>query len=156
MNVVDEVKKIDTGTATGITLFFISVLAPGLLVVFLYKRELFIELETTKLVLLSLAIGAPGVILPQFISTICSAVYQSNHGVSKEVLGSPSEWFNRHSISNAINMYLLIFIAYVFKLQFLAFAWVYIVLIILLSLYEMIYLTKRAKNPGEFPPIDAK
>ncbi|EHR6436473.1 hypothetical protein KUK81_003694 [Vibrio parahaemolyticus] len=67
MSVVDEVKKIHINTVTAVTLFFFSVLAPGLLMMFLYKRGLFVELETLKLVLLSLALGAPGVVLPQFM-----------------------------------------------------------------------------------------
>ncbi|HHX8286351.1 TPA: hypothetical protein ACVOYT_004526 [Vibrio diabolicus] len=156
MSVVDEVKKIDINTATAVTLFFFSVLAPGLLIMFLYKRELFVELETLKLVLLSLALGAPGVVLPQFMSTICTAVYPLKLNVPRPLFGDPKEWFFRHSISNAINMYLLIFIGYVFEFQFYIFAWVYLVSIVLLSVYEIIYLIKRGINPEKYPPIDVE
>ncbi|ELN6933041.1 hypothetical protein RZY48_002459 [Vibrio navarrensis] len=153
MSVVDEVKKIDINTATAITLFFFSVLAPGLLMVFLYKRDLFINLETLKLVLFSLALGAPGVVLPQFISTICAVVYSSKLNVPRAILGDPKEWFFRHSVSNAINMYLLIFIGYEFDLNFHMFAWIYLGSILLLSIYEMFYLFKRGIHPGKYPPI---
>lgn len=156
MSVVDEVKKIDINTATAVTLFFFSVLAPGLLMMFLYKRELFIELETLKLVLLALALGAPGVILPQFMSTICAAVYPLKFSVPRSLFGNPKEWFFRHSISNAINMYLLIFICYVFQLQFYIFAWLYLVSIVLLSIYEMFFLIKRGTNPEKNPPIEVE
>ncbi|EGQ9308695.1 hypothetical protein F7U82_25110 [Vibrio parahaemolyticus] len=153
MNVVDEVKKIDIDTATGVTLFFVSALAPGLLMMFLYKRNLFIELETLKLVLVSLALGAPGIVLPQFVSTISASVCTLKFKLDRSMLGSAKEWFYRHSINNAINVYLILFICYIFKLSFQFFAWMYVGSIVLLSIYEMIYILKRAADPDKYPSM---
>ncbi|HDY8072192.1 TPA: hypothetical protein RQK93_004477 [Vibrio vulnificus] len=156
MSVVDEVKKIDIDTATGVTLFFFSVLAPGLLMMFLYKRDLFIELETLKLVLVSLALGAPGIVLPQFISTVSASVCSLKFKLNRSMLGSAKEWFYRHSINNAINVYLILFICYIFNLSFQVFAWMYVGSIVLLSIYEMAYLIKRAVNPDKYPSISVE
>ncbi|TGA68229.1 hypothetical protein VFES401_15190 [Aliivibrio fischeri] len=156
MNVVDEVKKIDIDTATSVTLFFFSILAPGLLIMFLYKRNLFIELETLKLMLISLALGAPGVILPQFMSVVGASVCSRMLNIPQALLGNAKEWFYRHSINNAINLYLLIFVSYALQLKFLTFALMYIVSILFLSIYEIFYLARKAKNPDKFPPMDVE
>ncbi len=153
MSIAEEIKNIDTSSATGAGVFFFSLLGPGLLTVFLFQRGLFVELDTLKLSILSLSISAPGVIVPIFITVIAVTVFSALHQIDKSFLGVPREWFYRHGIGNAINMYFLIFLAYIFKWPFLWFAWGFLASIIVMCIFEIRYLSKRAKDPKKYPPV---
>ena len=59
MDIVESVKKIDGKSATIIVAVFVSIVAPGLLILMLYKPVLFKELETIKLILLSISLSLP-------------------------------------------------------------------------------------------------
>lgn len=153
MSIAEEIKNIDTTSAAGAGVFFFSLLGPGLLTVFLFQRGLFVDLDTLKLSILSLSISAPGVIVPIFITVIAVTVMSAQLSIDKSLLGTPKEWFYRHGIGNAINMYILIFLAYIFSWPFLWFAWGFLVSIIMMCLLEGRYIIKRAKNPENYPSI---
>ncbi|TVT50795.1 MAG: hypothetical protein FHP94_00320 [Denitromonas halophila] len=154
MSIVDEFKNIDAGSATGAGMFFFSMLAPGFLTIFLFEKELFQSLETIKLILLALSFSSPGVTIPIFISTVCMAVLTKMHQIELGILGTAKEWFYRHAISNAINMYLLIFISYIFSWGFSAFLWCFLLSILAMCAFEIRYMIKRAKEPSKYPSIE--
>lgn len=154
MSIVNDLKNIDLSSTTGATMFFFSMLAPGFLAIFLFENELFQTLETIKLILLALSFSSPGVIIPIFISTVCMAVLTKKHQIDRNTLGTAKEWFYRHAISNAINMYLLIFFSYVFSWSFTAFLWCFLLSIVGMSAFEVRYMSKRAKEPNKYPSIE--
>ena len=154
MSIVDEFKNIDASSASGAGMFFFSMLAPGYLTIFLFEKELFQSLETIKLVLFALSFSSPGVIIPIFISTVCCAVLTKNYKIEMGILGTTKEWFYRHAISNSINMYLLIFIAYIFTLSFAVFLWCFLVSILAMCAFEIRYLLKKAKEPSKYPSFE--
>jgi hypothetical protein len=153
MSISQEIKDIDSSSAASAGIFFFSLLGPGVLTIFLFNRELFISLDTIKLVILSLSISVPGVILPIFMSSIVSMVLAAMVNSDKAVYGSGKEWFYRHGFGNAINMYLLLFLSFAFSWHALTFFWVFLASIILMCIFEGRYLFKRARNPEKYPPM---
>lgn len=155
MSYIDEFKKIDSNTATGAATFFFSMLGPGFLTVFLFGKTYFIDLETLKVVFLSLSISMPGVILPIFVSHICATHLIQSYGKSPVFFGNMKDWYYRSAISNAINMYLLLFVCYVFNLDVLVFSWGYFASILLCVGFEFRYMIKKSIDPEKYPTIPA-
>jgi len=151
---VDDFKKIDSTSASGAAIFFFSMLAPGFLAIFVFEKQLFIELETIKLMLLALSLSSPGVIIPIFTSSISVTVIKKMHGVDASLLGSVKDWFYRAAINNAINMYIILFLSYVFSWRFSVFLWLFLLSILVVCVFEMVYMIKRAKDPDKYPLMD--
>lgn len=154
MSIVDEFKNIDSNSATGAAMFFFSMLAPGFLTIFLFENDLFQSLETIKLILLALSFSSPGVIIPIFTSVVCMLVLTNNHQIDRAKLGTTKEWFYRHAISNAINMYLLIFCSYMFAWSFTTFLWCFFITIFCMSAFELKYMKMRANDPKKYPSLE--
>lgn len=154
MSITNEIKNIDSNSAAGVATFFISILGPGFLTIFLFKRDIFVSLETVKLIILSLSISAPGVIIPIWFSVMSTIVYAKQINAKKEVYGTIMEWFHKHGFGNAINMYTLLFLSYVFSWKLVSFSWCYAISILAMCIFESIYLFKRANNPEKYSPIE--
>lgn len=135
-------------------MFFFSMLAPGFLTIFLFEKDLFVSLDTVKLVLLALSFSSPGVIIPIFISTVCLAVLTKMLQIDRSLLGTAKEWFYRHAISKAINMYILVFMAYIFSWVFSTFLWLFLATILVMCAFEIRYMVKRANEPNKYPSIE--
>jgi hypothetical protein len=108
MSLTEEIKNIDSNIAISVSIFFFSLVGSGFLTVFLFKRELFISLDTIKLIILSISISVPGVILPIFVTFIAVGAISRISNTNTQVLGNSKEWFYRHGISNAIFFYIFI------------------------------------------------
>jgi hypothetical protein len=155
MSYIDEFKKIDTTSATGAAVFFFSMLGPGFLTIFLFSKAYFVNLDTLKLVLLSLSISMPGMIMPAFTSYICSIVLVRNHGKDPQIFGGIKDWYFRSAFSNAINIYLLLFASYVFNLSVQSFIWGYFVSIAFCVAFEFRHMLKKSINPEKYPTVRA-
>lgn len=153
MSITEEIKNIDSNIAISVSIFFFSLIGSGFLTVFLFKRVLFINLDTLKLIILSVSISVPGVILPIFVTFIAANLISRITNINGQVLGNSKEWFYRHGISNAIFFYMFLFISYIFEMSFLTFAWCFLSSIVVSCIWEVLYLVKRAKNPENYPPI---
>lgn len=141
----DSFEKLQIKSALGLSMLFFSVLAPGFLVVFMFKDDAFYSLDVIKLIILSVAIASPGVLIPFFISLISYAVLKNNHPTANITnLGSPLSWYLSHAFSNAVNMYLIIFICYIFSLSFKVFLWMFFVSILLMVVFDIYAMLKRA------------
>ncbi|MCP4489407.1 MAG: hypothetical protein GY820_19160 [Gammaproteobacteria bacterium] len=154
MKLTDEVKSIDSSTATIIAVFFLCFVAPGALIIFHFEREMFIGLETFKLLLLSISLSAPGFFVPYFITFITTRVLQHQKVIVKDQLGSSSSWYRVHGVNNAINLYLILFVSYVFSLEFIHFAWIYFAFIVAISAFEMWSKVRLAFNPDKVVPLE--
>jgi len=149
MNITDEVKKLDSSTATALAVFFICFIAPGFLTVFHFKRELFLDLVTVKLIILSISISAPGFFVPYLMTVITEAVLLHKDKINKGQIGTNVGWYRKHGINNAINIYIMLFISYVFSLSFIWFVWFFIIGIISTSLFEIFHLIKMSEKPDK-------
>lgn len=87
MDMVDQIKKLDM-SIVGVGLFsFIATIGPGLLLIFLYDKELVVSLDVIKLSLLSGAITLPII----FANIIGVAIIAGAEGRKK--LKREDEWF---------------------------------------------------------------
>lgn len=62
------------------TLFFILLFSPGMLIIFLFKHDLFSEMDTIKLLLVSIALTTPILVINFFTSIILE---NTNNRISK-------------------------------------------------------------------------
>lgn len=154
MDIANEVKKIDAPTATAVSVFFVCFLAPGFLTLFYFKKDLFLNLETVKLIILSVSISAPGFFIPYFITFITASVLKHKGIIGQNQLGTNVGWYRKHGINNAINMYLILFISYVFSLSFIWFAWLFLATILVSALFEIFHLNKLSKDPEKHVPME--
>jgi hypothetical protein len=68
MGLIEDVKKLD-GSDVALGVFaFSATLAPGMLIIYLFHKELFLSLSTVKLVLLSISITIPQQLMSLFIA----------------------------------------------------------------------------------------
>lgn len=153
MNIADEIKKIDSVSATAVATFFLSLLGPSLLVIFYFERDLFVTLDTIKLILLSISLSAPGIFIPYITTGITISVLKHSQKISDGQLGTAATWYQKHGFNNSINMYLSLFIVYVFSLSFEWFAWLFSISIIFASIFEIINLVRLSMKPEKYVPI---
>tara|TARA_R110000787_G_scaffold74331_1_gene165240 strand:- start:2167 stop:2637 length:471 start_codon:yes stop_codon:yes gene_type:complete len=146
MTVIDQLKGLNTKTSLAISLFFLGLLAPGFLTIYLFKPELLIALETTKLLLFSIAITAPGILLPFVFSLITTRIVQVQRPELAVRLGTHLDWYGVHAITNAFTFYLLLWLSYLFQFSFRAFLVSVTVLLLFNSGFEVCRLIKLAKG----------
>ena len=63
MDIIEQVKKIEASDLMNALVGFVGIIAPGILTMFMFKRDLFITLDLMKLILLSASISIPIVFL---------------------------------------------------------------------------------------------
>ncbi|TKF16250.1 hypothetical protein FCV43_18475 [Vibrio genomosp. F6] len=66
MTLVSDLKNIDGLFTTTLLVLFLSVIAPGILVIYLFLPELFIELDSIKFILFAASLGLPVFALNSF------------------------------------------------------------------------------------------
>lgn len=112
----------------------------------LFKPDLFLALDTMKVVILSVALTAPGLFVPYFISVVSAKIICSIYPEAKENLGSHLDWFAVHAMINAFSFYLAIAVAYFLSLQFRVFLWIIIFIIMSTTLFEAKRMALMAKE----------
>lgn len=150
---IKSIKDLNKSNILMISLAFIGVFSPGALTIFHFDKELFMELDTFKLVLLSTAISLPGIFLPYMISVISSAVICRLRPDLKGNLGSEAEWVGIHCLNNGINYYIILWLSYVFSWSFITFLYVLTPIVLTFSFLEFYRLLRVAKNDGNGPKI---
>ena len=107
MNPIQSITEVKIEHFAAYSILFLSVIAPGLLVLYLFKFHFFLELDSFKLLLLSIAFSLP---IPT-INTVFSGL------VAKEAPDLEEHVFSNVAIS-FVGMYLAILISYIFSLNF--------------------------------------
>jgi len=77
MDIFEQIKKVEAYDLIKLLMGFVGVVSPGLLILFLFKRDLFISLDLMKLVLLSASLSLPIVLLNYFLLSIIPSVKKS-------------------------------------------------------------------------------
>lgn len=153
MNITDEIKKIDSASATAAAIFFLSLLGSSVLAIFYFDRDLFVSLDVVKLTLLAVSLSAPGVFIPFIITGITISILRHKGDIVDGQFGSASMWFHKHGFNNSVNMYLALFFCYLFSLSFLWFACFFAGSIVISSIAEMVHLIRLSWNPERYVPI---
>lgn len=111
---VDAIYKITPDIATNIGIMIFSFVCPGFLLWYLISPELFVALDFLKLLVLAVAVSAPTFIVPYMVTLICYLVMKKKNVSSIELYGGPRNWYLRHGINNAMNMYAIVALSYWF------------------------------------------
>lgn len=67
MDIIDQVKKLEAFHIAIFILGFVGIVSPGLLVLFLFKRDLFLSLDFLKLMFLSISLSLPIILCNFFL-----------------------------------------------------------------------------------------
>lgn len=70
MSIVDDLKSLDTNAIVIISVFFVSFIAPAFLLIYKLNKPIFIQLDTIKLIILSISIASPSFQFP--VSVYCN------------------------------------------------------------------------------------
>lgn len=99
-------------------LLFISVLSPGILIVYQYKPDLFIKIESLKLILFSIAISCPVSILNLLISV---SIIEKADGIKEGITSGDSVILSAFCslLITGFVFYPSIISSYIFELRFL-------------------------------------
>jgi len=111
-DVIDSVKNLDNRWVINYVGLFFSTIAPGMLIIYLYKPVMFVQLETIKLILFSLSLSLPLWLVNMFIL---------GPPGKREQLDSFIKLAFFCSISAGFGYYSGLLISYIFTLQFLWF-----------------------------------
>ncbi|MFN3769040.1 MAG: hypothetical protein ACK4TD_11760 [Ectopseudomonas guguanensis] len=111
---LDAIYKITPNVAINIGVFMFSFVCPGFLLWYLISPDLFIKLDFLKLFVLGVAISAPTFFVPYMFSFICFLMMKKNGADRVELYGGPKSWYLRHGMNNAVNMYIVVALCYLF------------------------------------------
>jgi hypothetical protein len=144
MSWISDIEKIDFPKIAKTIALFMATIAPGFLILYLFKHDLIANLDIIKLIIFSFSLTLPLLIFNWFSVLAIIAIYTDtkNHDVEME-LGSITV--------NIMAYYLAIFIAYLYALPFRSFVWIllginFFILFILLFIGIIIYVREKKSN----------
>ena len=146
MSVISDITGLNRKTVLSASLFFVGLVAPGLLTLYVFRPDLFESLQTSKLLLLSISITAPGLFVPFFISVIYVRVREAVDPVPMERFGDYLDWYGVHSVTNAFNFYLALFVAFLFHISCRAFIWWIVALVLFSVVNEFLRMRSLGKS----------
>ena len=132
---IKEIKALTYNQTTGAIMAFLSVVSPGVLLIYLYNPELFASLETLKLILFSVSLSLPIVFLNIPVAEIANT--------------DDNNIFEKLSLAfflSIIIFYTAILIAYAFSLIFSDFL---ITLVITQALIATLFLIGNKHNANK-------
>ena len=142
MEIVEQVKKIEVSDLIKTILGLVGVVTPGLLTIFIFKRDQFISLDLWKLVLLSISLSLPVVCL-NFILIFSLPT----EGRPLDIKANISANLIVATSSTALVFYLPLVAAYILELHFRTFVWVVLALEAVISLSMLVEnITVRLKK----------
>lgn len=148
MSILEELKGLNANSAVILAIFFVSFIAPAFLLIYRLNPELFLTLDTTKLIVLSISFSSQS-FLALFIVTWISDTVLTHMGYhEKGHLGTYVDWFVTHGISNTSIMYTVCFIVYVFGISSASAVWCLIGLVIPYIVFEFWRVIIVAKGPN--------
>lgn len=142
MNIVEQVKQIEVSDLLKTIMGLVGVVTPGLLTIFIFKRDLFISLDLWKLILLSISLSLPVVCLNFILMYSLPTV-----GRPLDIKANLSANLIVATSSSALVFYLPLVTAYILELHFRTFVWVVLALEAVISLSMFVEnITVRLKN----------
>ncbi|HZW86024.1 MAG TPA: hypothetical protein VFF41_01035 [Gallionella sp.] len=121
MDILEQIKKVEAHDLVKIVTAFVGVISPGLLTLFLFKRDLFVSLDLMKLVLLSASLSLPIVLLNYFLLSIIPSAKKSTNEISEKrfILAN----LFTASLMSATFFYGALVVAYFLGFKLYAFMW---------------------------------
>ncbi|WP_417421705.1 hypothetical protein [Halomonas sp.] len=147
MSIIEDVKGLNTNSVVILAIFFVSFIAPAFLLIYRLNPELFLAIDATKLIILSISVTSPS-FLALFIVTWVGDTVLTHMGYhEKGHLGTYLDWFVTHGISNTTIMYTVCFIVYAFGISSATAVWWIIGLVVFYIVFEFWRILIVAKSP---------
>ncbi|NBB33154.1 hypothetical protein [Pseudomonas sp. BC115LW] len=112
-----NVDKINLAISLNVVVFFISFVGPGFLLWYVHSPELFERLDFFKLLFLAVAVSTPTFLLPFSYTALKQRIISVEHPELLPLWGDPVDWYLRHGLINALNMYAVIFLMWWLELD---------------------------------------
>lgn len=145
---VQNFEKIKLSVAANIGAGLFGLVIPGLLIIFIWNESLFERLDFWKLFLLSIAVCLPTFLLPLVLSGLFHRVISHETPELVPLWGTPVDWYLRHAVNNAINLYTVTLIGWIFELSISTVVWVVIFFTVQAAALEFLHLWVFKKRPS--------
>ena len=148
MTILDDIKRLSTNDISIVMSAFISIVAPGFLTLYLFKPNLIVTLDTSKLIFFSIALALP-VVITNFLSIAAYHPFLTK-GTQSQV---PSDQDRVQAFVDAMALASIIFYpsiltAYLFGLSFRHFLIAVAVLQLVVFILEYsCFRCARSRNP---------
>ncbi|AZT83280.1 hypothetical protein EHN06_06800 [Marinobacter sp. NP-4(2019)] len=148
MSILEEVKSLNPSSAVLLAIFFVSFIAPAFLLIYRLNPELFLQIDTAKLLILAVSLTSPSFLALFFITWVADLVLTNMGYHERGHLGSFVDWFVTHGISNTTILYLVTFITYAFGLGVKGVIWWMVGLVSFYMVFELWRVLVVAKGPN--------
>ncbi|WP_419793609.1 hypothetical protein MYA83_17375 [Pseudomonas palleroniana] len=150
---VGDLKKLDVSLSTNVAIFFLSFIAPGFLIFYRCEPETFLSIDVSKLIVLALAISSPTFVFPFVFTALFAKIIAAQMPGSRPLWGAPLDWYLRHGVGNALNMYTIIAVVWIFDLGISFISWLILFTVILNLLVEVVVYCLFVKNPSNLHSV---
>lgn len=146
--IIDALEKITPTIALNTGIFIFSFLCPGFLLWFIIAPELIVKLDFLKLCVLSVAVSAPTFVAGYFMSLIVYSVLKHNKNEHIDRYGDHADWYVRHGIGNALNMYTVVFFTYILNLTGIGIVLLILSSFVLNIIAEIVQMARFLRDPA--------
>lgn len=144
---VGELSRITPGVAINLGIFVFSFLCPGFILWYLYDPAQVQSLDFLKLCVLSVAVSSPTFVIPYAVTALLHRLMIIKEVKRIELYGDYVDWYLRHAMTNALNMYTIVIVAFIFELNRLGFIIVFGGAVLVGVLMEFWLMFKFIKDP---------
>jgi len=145
---IGDLKKLNVSLSANLAIFFFSFVAPGFLIFYKYEPESFISIDVSKLIVLAIAISSPTFIFPLVLTALFANVIAGVMPDKRYLWGTPTDWYLKHGAGNALNMYTIIGVIWVFDLDGSWVFWLILLNIFLNLMVEALSFKIFLKSPS--------
>ncbi|MNB78357.1 hypothetical protein D3C75_250590 [compost metagenome] len=145
---VGDLKKLNVSLSTNLAIFFFSFVAPGFLIFYKCEPETFLSIDVSKLIVLAIAISSPTFIFPLVFTALFANVIAREMPDKRYLWGTPTDWYLRHGAGNALNMYTIIAVIWIFDLGGSWVFWLILFNVLLNLMVESVSLKIFLKSPS--------
>lgn len=145
---IEALGKITPNIALNTGIFVFSFLCPGFLLWFIVAPDLIVKLDFLKLCVLSVAVSAPPFVAGYFMSLTIYSVLKHQKQVFLNRYGDHADWYVRHGVGNALNMYTVVFFTYTFNLNGFAVALVILGSFFINIIAEVVQMARFLRDPA--------
>jgi hypothetical protein len=126
MDIIDQAKKLEAQHFVMSILGFVGVISPGFLILFIFKRDLFISLDVLKLILLSVSLSLP-IVWCNF--SLWAALSGDSEGAKSGTAGT----LVMALLISSVVVYLPLVVTFLWGLGLHTYVWILVVLEIILA-----------------------
>ncbi|WP_092080415.1 hypothetical protein [Desulfuromonas thiophila] len=157
MSIFSDIKAFDSKGLLSLAAACLGLVVPGFLTLYVFDRQVFLEADVVKLVILSASIASPSFVALFATTLIGERVFTQLHPQTAGRFGGFKEWLVTHSFSNSTIFFTAFLIYFVAQLSFRGFVgWIIGLLLVYVGFefYRLVLLAKGQAKPHFEDPSD--